>query len=153
MKKEIFKYAFIGIIACLLCFLIYNNFDSKKEKYELVTVVTYYKFTTLMNDGGTHYDRKYILDFKEKKLKKYEDYYVGFEGLKYKDKLLYEKKLDNKSIEEFNYLLEDIINNKDKYENDYEKTYIYYTISSDKFEEIKIYDKTIIQKIEDIFSK
>lgn len=154
MKKNIII-LFIGIIVGVIIYFSCNYFFQQKNEsnYGLIKVITYDRFTTLMNDGGSHFDRKYIVDLNKKELKKYEDYYKGFEGYQYQDKLLYEKKLNSNDVKKIRLLIEDIINNKDQYEKDTERKYIFYTISSETFEEIKIYDSEIIKKIENIFAQ
>ena len=152
MKKKIFIFV-IGIIFGIFLNLFYNYFIPQEKDYGLITVVTYDRFTTLMNDGGTHYNRKYLINLNKKELKKYEDFYKGFEGYQYQDKLLYEKKLSNDDVNNIRLLIEDIINNKEQYEKDFEHRYIFYTISSEIFEEIKVYDSEIIKKIEKIYAQ
>lgn len=127
-----------------------SNTNNANENYE---IITYDRFITMQNDGGSHYDTRYIIDLDNKQVKKLADYYKGFSGYVYKDKVLYEKKLSDDETNELKKIIDDIIDNKDAYSIDKDNTYEYYTLNSDVLDEIKIYDRDVIKNLEDILSE
>lgn len=150
-KKLIIGLVILVIITIISLFLIMNY--QKEEKDNLYTIITDDQFKTLLNDGGTHYDTKYEVDLSKKIVTKYESYYIGFKGYKYENKVLYEKKLTNKEKNKIKELFEDIIDNKEIYSEDKEKTYMFYTFKFKDNEDILIYDKEVIDKIEQLLKE
>ena len=82
---------FLLVSTVLYCLLRLNIKEENK-----IILVTYDRFLTLQDDGGTHYDRRYEIDFSKKTVTKLEDYYKGFEGLQYQNKKLYQNELTKK---------------------------------------------------------
>lgn len=151
MKKKIFRIIpfLMIVIGCTIVVIMNNNMKDNNEK---IIIETYDKFMTMQNDGGTHYDTKYEIDFNKKSAVKYESYYEGFEGYKYLDKVLYTKKLTKKDISELKKIINDILKNKDEYSTDYNNTYMPYVFTRGD-EEIKIYDNDVILKLEEILKQ
>ncbi len=139
------RYTIPIILMTILC-IIPLYYSQTTQKYDLIT---YDRFLTLQDDGGTHYDRKYTIDFSKKTITKKEDYYKGFEGIQYKDKILYQKKLSHREIKQLKNIIKNIINNQQQYNTNRE---IYYSLYYNH-KEIKISDKNTIQKLEKILKK
>lgn len=148
--KDNYKIVFIIslLVGTILYCLITINIKEKKK----IVLITYDRFLTLQDDGGTHSDTRYEIDFKKKEVVKLEDYYKGFEGLQYKDKALYKKSFNETEGTKLKELFADIIENKESYGVDREHAYMYYELQFND-EEIKIYDKTIIQKLEELLKE
>ena len=149
MKKGLI--CLIIILSLIIIVQIYWQFIKRDEidsaiKEKIYTIVTDEQFVTLQNDGGTHHNIYYIVDFNTKGIKKYEDYYIGFKGYEYKDKLIYEKKLDDDKATKLNKIIAVILSNEDINQNN---NYNYYIIK-DKNEEIKIYNKNNINELKKI---
>ena len=149
--KKIILGSIILVIAVTIIVPIYYQFIRRDEidtaiKEKIYTIVTDEQFVTLQNDGGTHHNVYYVIDFNTKVIKKYEDYYIGFEGYEYKDKLIYEKKLDDDKTAKLNKIIDEILTKED---TNPDKNYNYYIIK-DKNEEIKIYNKNNINKLKTI---
>lgn len=136
----------IGII--LSIYFQFNAKDSidKSIKEKIYTIVTDTQFHTLENDGGSHTNVYYVVDFQTKKIKKYEDRYIGFQGYEYKDKLIYEKELSNDKAKELNTLIAEILSKDDI---NIDNNYNYYIIK-DKSKEYKIYNINSISKLKKI---
>lgn len=128
-----------------------NNLADDDNISDTVTIITSDRFSTLMNDGGTHYDTKYVIDFNDKSVSYYESYYKGFIGPVYEDKRISNKILTKEEIRDVKMLILDIKKNKDDYGNDRYHTYMYYTLI-DGDERVDIYDTSIITKIESLLS-
>ena len=151
MKKKIaLVLIIIIIIACTLLILIKNNkLISSKSTFDSTYIIeTDDQFKTLQNDGGSYYDRKYIIDLKKKTVSKKESFYEGFVGEKYKNKELYTKKLNKKEIKEIKEIIKEVINNYEEKVPNPMDAYTYYILSCKTYEEIKIYDPDIIDRIE-----
>jgi len=132
-------------------FLAFHQFNKKEDagtstNEKIYTIITDEHLLTLQNDGGSHHNIYYVIDFNTKNIKKYEDYYVGFKGYEYKDKLIYEKTLNNDKALNFKKVLDEILNTED---TNLDKNYNYFVIK-DENEEIKIYNKENINKIKNI---
>lgn len=76
------------------------------------TIITDYKYITLQNDGGSHYNVYYKVNSNKGIIKKYEDHYIGFKGYEYKKKLVYSKKTNSK-IKKLTKVVNDIILKED----------------------------------------
>lgn len=133
---------FLLVSTVLYCLLRLNIKEENK-----IILVTYDRFLTLQDDGGTQYDRRYEIDFSKKTVTKLEDYYKGFEGLQYQNKKLYQKELTKKESDKLKELLKEISSKKNDYEQDLEHTYMYYELKQNNTN-IKIYDKKVIQELE-----
>lgn len=146
MKRKLIMPVILSLT--LIITVLYFYYNQSKQKYDLIT---YDRFLTLQDDGGTHYDRKYTIDLFKKTVIKKEDYYKGFQGIQYKDKTLYQKKINNQEVKKIKNLMEDIIKNQKQYSIDQEKSYLYYSLYVNN-QEIKIYDPKIIQKLEKLLT-
>ena len=116
--------------------------DNGINKY---TIVTDYKYATMMNDGGSYTNVYYEVDFKSGEIKKLEDSYVGFEGFKYQGKELYKKTLKGNILKELKKLVEELIKKEDI--ND-PKNYSTYVIKYEDKEK-EIYNKDSIKLLRD----
>ena len=85
---------------------------------------------------------------KKNKIIKYEDKYVGFKGYKYKDKIIYEKIINNSINSKLKTIIEDLIAKEDI--ND-KNNYSPYVI---EFDDIKkeIYNSESIDLLENILT-
>ena len=108
----VFVVVLIAIIATVV--LLLPKKDNGITKY---TVITDYKFITMMNDGGSYVSIYYDIDLKSGVVTKLEDSYVGFEGFKYQGKELYKKTLKGNIVKELRKLLEDLVEKEDKNDN------------------------------------
>ena len=138
-KKIIFVTIIVISILTGISLLLMN-----KQSKEYI-IITDARFKTLLNDGGTHYNIYYKIN--NNIVQKYEDYYIGFKGYKYKEKLIYEKKINNKIKKEFIKLINVLMNKDDNNSN-----YSYYEIKVNKTQKI-ISNKESIDLIEDIINK
>lgn len=143
----------VAIIALvvLLCSKIPNKNKEKKEVITWVSdsdiyITTDDKFTTLQNDGGSYYNREYVVDFNTLVATGYEDHYVGFEGFEYQHKEFYSKQLTKDDFKKLEKIRTDVALNP---QEDVNKTYTYYTIGG-YGGNYKIYDRTTIEEIENI---
>lgn len=118
-KKHIYFIAFIVIILFLTFICYYKFFRTAKEfvldSEDKYIVRTNDFIITAMSDGGTHYDVRYNVDLDNKKITKVQDYYKGFEGCKYKNRIIYERKLNDIEVDKIREIFEEIK------ENNYEK--------------------------------
>lgn len=128
--------------------IIYND-DSylqiKNTSYDY-KITTDSRYLTLQNDGGTNLNVYYQINLNENKISKYQDYYVGFKGYEYKDKLIYEKYIDNYTNNQLKFLLESLVTKEDI--ND-KNNYSPYVIEFNN-EEKKIYNSESIKSLENI---
>lgn len=153
MKKKILIILIVAIIIGCTIFIVINNQKTVSSNFlfdEEYTIETDDQFKTLKNDGGSHYNRKYIIDLKKQTVSKKEDYYEGFEGEKYKDKELYKKNLTKSEIKELKKIIKEIINDFEEDTINPSDTSTYYTLSCKSYDEIKIYKTNIIDRIEKI---
>lgn len=148
----------ITIIIILLIILIFKIINNKVQYSKFVLnssskyiVTTSSKFLTVEDNGSSNTNIYYQIDLEDKKVIKCEDKYVGFEGYKYKGKIIYSKNLDEDTTKNLKDLIENIIETKDK-EKDL-SNYNYYTLSSLEHEDIKIIDLSIIEKFEKLVRK
>lgn len=140
----------IGIIIAIIVIIgvVIGVFNANKVN-DIHELITYDRFTTLLNDGGTHTNTRYEINFSKKKVTKLEDYYIGFKGYEYQNKELYTKDLTKEEIAQLKEIFKKITENKDNYSIDNEKTYIYYTYVYEG-QEINVYEKVIIDSLEEI---
>ena len=157
-KKILIIISILIIIAIIIMLIIYNKKNSEEysnftldsdSKYILTTNA---KIFTMQDDGGSHINDYYQIDFDNNQVTKCEDKYVGFKGYKYKGKILYTRNLNEDEINELKFLIDEVITKKDDGQNTSTSNYNYYTLSTKDYEDISIYDETIINKFESILS-
>lgn len=149
--KKIICGIIIVLISISVILSIYFQFTEKDNidkaiKEKVYTIITDTQFHTLENDGGSHTNIYYVVDFQTKIISKYEDRYIGFKGYEYKDKLIYEKELSKDKSKELNLLIDEILS-KDDINTD--NNYNYYIIK-DKTKEYKIFNTSNISKLKKI---
>lgn len=149
--KKIICGIIIVLISISVILSIYFQFTEKDNidkaiKEKVYTIITDTQFHTLENDGGSHTNIYYVVDFQTKIISKYEDRYIGFKGYEYKDKLIYEKELSKDKAKELNLLIDEILS-KDDINTD--NNYNYYIIK-DKTKEYKIFNTSNISKLKKI---
>lgn len=130
--------------------IIYNDesyLQIKNNSYDY-KIITNDRFITLQNDGGTKLNVYYQINLNENKIIKYQDYYVGFKGYEYKDKVIYEKCIDNDTNNQLKFLLESLVTKEDV--ND-KNNYSPYVIEFNN-EEKKIYNSESIKSLENLLS-
>ena len=157
-KKILIIISILIIIAIIIMLIIYNKKNS--EEYSNFTLdsdlkyilTTNAKIFTMQDDGGSHINDYYQIDFDNNQVTKCEDKYVGFKGYKYKGKILYTRNLNEDEINELKFLIDEVITKKDDGQNTSTSNYNYYTLSTKDYEDISIYDETIINKFESILS-
>ena len=142
MIKNKVLYLIIVVVTILLGIILFVN----KNSSETYIVITDYKYTTMMNDGGSHYNIYYSIS--NNIVKKYEDHYVGFKRYEYQDKLIYEKTISGEA-KELNSLLEELIGKEDINDN---SNYSPYVIKYDGKEK-DIYNLDSINKLKSILKK
>ena len=157
-KRILIIISILIIIAIIIMLIIYNKKNSEEysnftldsdSKYILTTNA---KIFTMQDDGGSHINDYYQIDFDNNQVTKCEDKYVGFKGYKYKGKILYTRNLNEDEINELKFLIDEVITKKDDGQNTSTSNYNYYTLSTKDYEDISIYDETIINKFESILS-
>ncbi len=157
-KRILIIISILIIIAIIIMLIIYNKKNS--EEYSNFTLdsdlkyilTTNAKIFTMQDDGGSHINDYYQIDFDNNQVTKCEDKYVGFKGYKYKGKILYTRNLNEDEINELKFLIDEVITKKDDGQNTSTSNYNYYTLSTKDYEDISIYDETIINKFESILS-
>ena len=97
-------------------------------------------------DGGSYYNREYVVDFNTLVATGYEDHYVGFEGFEYQHKEFYSKQLTQEDFKKLEKIRTDVALNP---QEDVNKTYSYYTIGG-YGGSYKIYNRDTIEEIENI---
>lgn len=151
MKKKIAKVIIIIIIIGCALFIVLKNTKSTSKNTEfdeIYIIETDDQFKKIKDDGESYYDRKYVIDFKNKKVLKKEDFYEEFVGEKYKDKELYKKSLTKKEIIELKKIIKEVINNYNNNVLNPQDASNYYVLSCKSYSEIKIYDIDLINRIE-----
>ena len=159
MKKNILKLIFLTILILLVILIFvffyyklfsYNKYEGNIDSYEFILdnndkylVTTDTKYMTMQNDGGSHINVYYEIDLKNNVSNKYEDNYKGFQVYIYKHKLISSKKLNNIDVTKLKELFNNIVENRNN-NNDDTLNYNYYTISTIDYENLKIYNQTII---------
>lgn len=143
--------AAIIALVVLLCSKIPNK---KKDKEDIdvyvsdrdIYITTDDKFMTLQNDGGSYYNREYVVDYNTLVATGYEDHYIGFEGFEYQHKEFYSKQLTQEDFKKLEKIRTDVALNP---QEDVDKTYTYYTIGG-YGGNYKIYNRDTIEEIENI---
>ncbi len=143
--------AAIIALVVLLCSKIPNK---KKDKEDInvyvsdrdIYITTDDKFMTLQNDGGSYYNREYVVDYNTLVATGYEDHYIGFEGFEYQHKEFYSKQLTQEDFKKLDKIRTDVALNP---QEDVNKTYTYYTIGG-YGGNYKIYNRETIEEIENI---
>ena len=143
------------IIVCIILLIFYINILNGHSSFNLdnqnkYIVKTDSRYTTLQNDGGTHSDIYYEIDFDKKIVEKRADYYKGFEGNKYKRKLLNSKELSNEESRNLQNFLESILSDESLQRADEELSYNYYSILTLNKDEVKFYNKSLINQFIEI---
>lgn len=143
--------AAIIALVVLLCSKIPNKKKDKKDIDVYVSdrdiyITTDDKFMTLQNDGGSYYNREYVVDYNTLVATGYEDHYIGFEGFEYQHKEFYSKQLTQEDFKKLDKIRTDVALNP---QEDVNKTYTYYTIGG-YGGSYKIYDRETIEEIENI---
>ena len=155
-KKILIIISILVIVGIIIALLIYNkkneysNFILDSDSKYILTTNT--KILTMQNDGGSHMNNYYQIDFDNNQILKCQDKYVGRKGYEYKGKIIYTKKLNEKETSEIKSLIDEIIAKKDEEQVQSTSNFNYYTISTIDDEEIRIYDEFIINKFESILS-
>ena len=155
-KKNLIIMFILVIIAIIIVVLIYNN----KKKYSnfildsdsKYILTTNMKNISMQKDGGSHTNDYYQIDFDNNQVIKCQDKYVGFKGYEYKGKIIYTKNLNENEVSELNPLIDGIIAKKDDEQEQSDPSYNYYTLSTIDYEDIKIYDESLINEFESILS-
>lgn len=140
--------------------IIYNDETLLKKEIDIssdyYTIITDSKYLTMQNDGGSNFNIYYEVDLNSNIVKKFEDYYIGFKGYEYKQKLIYKKIIDNDISTEMGNLLFNLLSNEDVNDTN---NYSPYIIKFD-IEEKSIYNessinslKILLNKIDDIGNK
>ena len=130
--------------------IIKNDETILNEKQENIYIITTnMTYLTMQNDGGSNTNTYYKFNKETNNIKKYQDHYVGFKGYEYKEKLLYEKIIEQELKEELVNLLDNLISNEDIKP---EKYYGPYKIENNKNEKL-IYNEESIKKLEEILKK
>lgn len=154
--KRIYMYSIFTIVSIIIVtsFVVYYKFFRTAKEFILdhedkYIVTTNTSIITAMSDGGTRYEVRYNVDLANKKVTKVEDYYKGFEGCKYKNRIKYEKKLSNEEAEQFKHLIKEVK------ENEIEKEYIPFGYKLEHLNDdlIEIYSKEYIDKMEVLLEK
>ena len=151
------KKSFAIIIPCVvliflsLVVVFLNNEVNDGFSNKVITFATNEKFFTMRNDGGTHYDTKYVIDFPNKKVTYYQSYYRGFQGWVYEDKVISTKMLTQDEIIEIVSVIKDIKENREEYGKDTNHTYMPYTLI-DGDDEIILYNNYIISELEGLLN-
>ena len=157
-KRILIIISILIIIAIIIMLIIYNKKNSEEysnftldsdSKYILTTNA---KIFTMQDDGGSHINDYYQIDFDNNQVTKCEDKYVGFKGYKYKGKIIYTRNINEDERKELKFLIDEVITKKDDGQNTSTSNYNYYTLSTKDYEDISIYDETIINKFESILS-
>lgn len=162
MKKKIIIASVLIIIVVLLIFIV-NIFMNKTQetnksthfildsenKYEITTNT---KWMTMRNDGGSHTNVYYQIDFNENKVTKCEDEYVGFKGYIYKGKILYSKDISEKEKAELKLIIDSIINNVETKPEGFNYS-SYYVLTSFNSDDVEIYNKDVIDDLEELLKK
>ena len=158
--KKLLKCLVVVVLFVLMYFVIEKVYQKpvkfstserglSENKYIMVTDS---KFKTLRNDGGSHTDIYYEIDFEKNKFITYSSEYVGLEGYKSKDVILDEEKLSDEKAIKLKRFIEVAIESKDEISKDKESVYTFYTLKT-KDEDINIFDYYLIDAFLDIIEE
>lgn len=155
MKKKIAMLILIIVVVISVIFINMKASDNKSEESKIdneneYIITTNMKWKTMQNDGGSHINIYYLIDFNESKVIKYEDKYIGFKGYEYEGKILYSKEMNELEKSELKSILENATNNEEEEEK---LNYDYYLISSRNDKTIKIYNYNVINRIEELLEQ
>lgn len=124
--------------------------ESKKEvnknKYIIKTDM---KYRTMQNDGGSHTDVYYQIDFSKKVSIKLQSKYVGFEGYEYEAKNVNEKNLSDDEVNRLRLIIDEAWTKKDE-KKDIPLDNSYYTIVDENDISAIVLDKNVIDVINKI---
>ena len=154
MKKKVLLLILI-IVIVIIGLIVAKGIKDKKQsytksdftldndnKYEIITSA---KMMTMKNDGGSHTNIYYQIDFNENQVIKCVDQYIGHVGFECQGKVLYSKEISEKEKQELKAILENISDNS---EEEFEAmNFNYYILSSFNNDDIRIYDKDIINSL------
>ena len=117
MNKKKIIYGMSILVTFVILLIIYSeclikNKDNNINEITKYRLITDMRQTTMLNDGGSHTNQYYDIDFENMNVVKYEDIYKGFEGYIYKGKKLYEKQLKRSENEKLKKLISKIIEEK-----------------------------------------
>ncbi len=168
MKKNILLKVILG--TCVLISLVagivglkenITEKDLKAIKVESITSVENENFTdydykittdtrlkTLQNDGGSHVNVYYTVDFKNNLIVKYEDKYVGFKGYEYKDKVVYKKTISKSKSTKLKSVIDELA---DKEDINTDNNYFCYTIEFGN-NKVEIYNEDSIEALKYIIN-
>lgn len=159
MKKKILSTIIVVLLIVVLIFILNIIINKPKDytksafvldsdnKYKITTNM---KWMTMQNDGGSHINIYYQIDFNENRVIKCEDKYVGFKGYEYEGKILYSKEISEKEKQKLKSIFENISNNSEESER---SNFDFYILSSLNHDDIRIYDKDIINNLRDILEE
>ncbi len=155
MKKYMCIILAIITIILAVCFIIYYKFFRTAKEFILDSedkyiITTNHSTMTAMSDGGTHYDIRYNVDLGKRKVTIVQDYYKGFEGYKYKNRILFEKKLSAKEVEQIKELFNEIKENNSGNNNG---IFVGYKLEHINDEPIVISSREYIDRIEELLEK
>lgn len=128
--------------------LIFNDESYIKDddiSYEY-KIITDSKYKTLLNDGGSHINIYYKINFSTKTITKYEDSYIGLEGYEYKGKIIYKKNIDINTNKRIKLLINNLIKKEDINDKNSYSPYIVELNGNSK----EIYNSNSIKSLEDI---
>ena len=146
MKEKIIS-ILIPILMVISVVLI--GIKSMNKTITKYTIITDYKYLTMMNDGGSNTNIYYEIDINKKEVKKLEDRYKGFEGYLYQGKEIYNKKISKELNKELEKIIKELINKEDKNDT---KNYSPFQINYNKKEKT-IYNLESINKLRNILTK
>ncbi len=133
--------------------IVNNNETLLKDIYDFenyqYTIITDSQYKTLQNDGGSNYNVYYEINFENNVIKKYEDHYIGFKGYEYQGKLIYEKSINENTVNDLKVLLIDLLVKEDINDT---KNYSPYTIKSNNIEK-EIYNEKSIKSLKKLLNK
>ena len=130
--------------------IITNNESYLKNEHSSYTykITTDLRWKTMQNDGGSNFNEYYEIYLDEQKIIKYNDYYVGFKGYKYKDEIVYEKSINTFTKTKLENIIKKLITNEDI--ND-KNNYSPFTIEYDNNKK-NIYNEESIKSLENILT-
>ncbi len=124
--------------------------EPKKEvnKNEYI-IKTDMKYRTMQNDGGSHIDIYYQIDFNKKLSIKFQSKYVGLKGYEYEAKNVNEKNLSDDEVNRLRLIIDEAWTKKDE-KKDIPLDNSYYTIVDVNDISAIVLDKNVIDEINKI---